>query len=99
MFLISCSCRDKQGVDLLLQVEMTDLGYLLNWAFRVKHADMSIAPTCHHEFSPVLDQCGQGSDRASIANELLYDAIVSPAIQASDMALLGNNIDGVIVDL
>jgi hypothetical protein len=99
MFLISCSCRDKQGVDLLLQVEMTDLGYLLHWAFRVKNSDMSVAPACHHELSPILDQCGQGSDRASISNEFFYDAIVSPAIQASDMALLGNNIDGVIVDL
>ena len=68
MFLISCSCRDKQGVDLLLQVEMAYFGYLLHWAFRVKHADMSVAPACHNEFSPVLDQCCQGSDRASIPN-------------------------------
>ena len=60
---------------------------------------MSVAPTCHNEFSPVLDQCRQGSDRAFIANELLVYAIVSPAIQARDMALLSNHIDGVIVYL
>ncbi len=78
---------------------MTDLGYLLQRAFRVKDSDMSVAPGCHNEFSTILDQCSQGSDRAFIANELLDDAIVSSAIEASDMALLSNHIDGVIVNL